>query len=84
MEPEKSKLGSNEVEQVGARGQVTKIISPSGLGAKRGKRTPRGEGREQRGEREREDEKETFCTVQRPSTDEEDAAAAAVAASQDN
>ena len=53
MEPEKSKLGSNEVEQVGARGQVTKIISPSGLGAKRGKGTPRGEERgEQRGERE--------------------------------
>ena len=60
---------------------MTKIISPSGLGAKRGKGTPRGE---QRGEREREDEKETFCTVQRPSTGEEDAAVAAAAASQDN
>ena len=62
---------------------MTKIISPSGLGAKRGKGTPRGEEREQRGERrrEREDEKETFCTVQRPSTEEEDAAAAV---SQDN
>ena len=60
---------------------MTKIISPSGLGAKRGKGTPRGEegNKEGRG-REREDERETFCTVQRPSTDEEDAAAA----SQDN
>ena len=66
---------------------MTKIISPSGLGAKRGKGTPRGEeGNKEAGERERErereDERETFCTVQRPSTDEQDAAAAA--ASQDN